>query len=169
MKASRKLGQSGGVLKVLGAAILRPLQFSVDKSAGGKMRQVTGNRRIRSGSTQFVRLIYTPWQFDLQWVIPKWSENTLSNRAPDCQVLRSIRRIILNPKDTNRGGPGSGIGNLALSQRPSEPASPASASMSTQSSATVVAKPGKTRLARTCWSRNTASCQASPRRVRTVT
>ena len=70
MKAMRKLGQAGGVLKVLGAAIFRPLQFSVDKSAGGKMRRVTGNRRIRSGSTTIVRLIYTPWIAHLQWVFP---------------------------------------------------------------------------------------------------
>ncbi len=40
---------------------------------------------------------------------------------------------------------------------------------SIQSSATVVAKPGKTRLAITCSSRKTASSQTSPRRVRTVT
>ena len=31
-------GQSGGVLKVLDTAIFRPLQFLVDKSAGGKQR-----------------------------------------------------------------------------------------------------------------------------------
>jgi hypothetical protein len=79
----RKLGQSGGVLKVLGAVILRPLQFLVDKSAGRMMRQVTGNRRIRSGSTTVVRFIYTPWVGDKQWVIPELYRKKPQWAAPD--------------------------------------------------------------------------------------
>ena len=49
------------------------------------------------------------------------------------------------------------------------PSASSLSSTSIQSSATVVAKPGKTRLAMTWSSRNTASCQTSPCRVNTVT
>ena len=45
-KASRKLGQAGGVLVVLGAVISHPVQFAV-ASPRREVKRVTGNRQFR--------------------------------------------------------------------------------------------------------------------------